>query len=220
MNIRTVTYNWKNGVNDKTQIGFIAQNLNEYFSELVNTNKDGMLSVNYAGMTPVLVKAIQELNIKVQDLESLSLSPTTIYNNEPDEHSLRSRLIAWFADMTNGIGDFFAGRVRTNQLCVADESGETCLNRSQIDGLLSGSSPVITPIEPTIDEPEVPVDPEPVIEQSVTEPVQDQGEDLSQVENPTIVEPEVPVDPVPVIGQPVTEPVQESTETILIQTGE
>jgi hypothetical protein len=42
------------------QLGFIAQELEEVFPELVNTETDGFKSVNYNGMIPVLLEAIKE----------------------------------------------------------------------------------------------------------------------------------------------------------------
>ena len=41
---------------------------------------------------------------------------------------------------TNGIGDFFANRIRTKELCVSDGSGETCITKAQLDKLLSGQT--------------------------------------------------------------------------------
>jgi hypothetical protein len=49
--------------NDNTSVrhlGFVAQELETSFPELVRDGPDGMKSVNYAGLVPVLTKAIQE----------------------------------------------------------------------------------------------------------------------------------------------------------------
>jgi hypothetical protein len=43
------------------QIGFIAQNLEQYFPWLVDTDSSGKKEVSYAGMTPVIVRGIQEV---------------------------------------------------------------------------------------------------------------------------------------------------------------
>lgn len=62
--IKPVYFNWKADPNEERQreIGFTAQNVEEVLPELVRTSEeDGMKSVAYANMTPVLVKAIQEL---------------------------------------------------------------------------------------------------------------------------------------------------------------
>ena len=42
------------------QIGFSAQDLQKVYPELVITDSDGMLSVNYTGLIPVLVEALKE----------------------------------------------------------------------------------------------------------------------------------------------------------------
>jgi hypothetical protein len=43
-----------------TQLGFIAQELENVFPELVSTESDGYKSVNYNGMIPVLLEAVKE----------------------------------------------------------------------------------------------------------------------------------------------------------------
>lgn len=54
---------------NKDDIGFIAQNLEEIFPELVHENKDGYKYVDYPKMTAVLLAALQELTIRVESLE-------------------------------------------------------------------------------------------------------------------------------------------------------
>lgn len=51
------------------QIGFLAQQVESLFPELVTTGKDGFKSVNYNGFTAVLLEAVKELNQKVDALE-------------------------------------------------------------------------------------------------------------------------------------------------------
>jgi hypothetical protein len=69
LNVRTVNFNWINGDSDKTNIGFIAQDLEQYFPELVYTGTDDYKGVNYANMTPILVESIREMNLKVEKLD-------------------------------------------------------------------------------------------------------------------------------------------------------
>lgn len=63
-----VSYNWKKeefknkGFNDKTDIGFLAQNVETVLPELVYTDKKGYKSVNYQKVTAVLVEAVKELD--------------------------------------------------------------------------------------------------------------------------------------------------------------
>jgi hypothetical protein len=65
-----VTYHWKKNefksrnFDDRLQIGFIAQDVEKVFPELVYTGKDGYKSVSYDKFTVILVEAMKELNLK------------------------------------------------------------------------------------------------------------------------------------------------------------
>jgi len=52
------------------QIGFIAQDLEKVYPELVRTDEQGYKSVTYATMTPILVQAIKELTQEVNLLKN------------------------------------------------------------------------------------------------------------------------------------------------------
>ena len=63
--LRPVSYSWnaegkKRGGNNKLQYGFIAQEIEQVFPNLVSTGDDGYKSVNYIEVIPVLTKALQE----------------------------------------------------------------------------------------------------------------------------------------------------------------
>ncbi len=66
MKLRGVSFNWKTtefpdrGFNEENQLGFIAQEVQTLFPELVITNVDGYMAVDYSKITPVLVQAIKE----------------------------------------------------------------------------------------------------------------------------------------------------------------
>jgi hypothetical protein len=68
--LKGVNYYWKAAefpekqFSEKQQIGFIAQELEKIYPEMVITDKDGYKSVDYSRLTPVLVEAIKELNAK------------------------------------------------------------------------------------------------------------------------------------------------------------
>lgn len=51
------------------QFGFIAQDLEKEFPELVKTESDGYKSVNYSGMIPVLLEAIKDQQKIITDLK-------------------------------------------------------------------------------------------------------------------------------------------------------
>ena len=73
--INTVYYDWKTTefpekkFSDRRQLGFIAQELEQVFPELVHTDKHGFKSVDYAKMSAVLWQALKEQQDKINTLE-------------------------------------------------------------------------------------------------------------------------------------------------------
>lgn len=73
--VNGVTYNWRKeefpekAFKDKTEIGFIAQELELYFPELVETDSQGYKSVQYSHMVPVLLEAIKEQQKLINQLQ-------------------------------------------------------------------------------------------------------------------------------------------------------
>ena len=67
--LNPVTY--LNKKSEKQDIGLIAHELQEIFSELVNGEKDGeqLQSVNYIGLIPILIKEIQELKKEIKSVK-------------------------------------------------------------------------------------------------------------------------------------------------------
>lgn len=51
----------------KDEIGFLANELKEIFPELVFEDENGILSVNYLGLLPVIVNSMKEQNLKLSD---------------------------------------------------------------------------------------------------------------------------------------------------------
>jgi hypothetical protein len=186
MNVRTVTYNWLQNSTGKQQIGFLAQNLEPLFPQLVETDKDGMKSVYYAQMTPILTKAVQELNLKLTTIDTFTFE---------DTGGFVERLRQFFETSTNGIRKIFVKEVQTDKLCV----GTTCVTESQLQQLLnqsgqSGSTPAPSP------EPEVVI---PEGDDNSEEPVLS-GEGTSQEE-------EVITEPSPEETSETTVPEEENT---------
>jgi hypothetical protein len=73
MQMRPVDYDLK--LNDKKQVGFIAQEVKELVPELVDgfegdVSKGEILSLNYIGITPILTKAIQEQQKEIDSLKA------------------------------------------------------------------------------------------------------------------------------------------------------
>ena len=75
LSIKGVRYDWRREeflekkFSDKNQIGFIAQDLEKIFPEMVFTDEKGYKSVDYARLTPVLVEAVKELATKNEVLK-------------------------------------------------------------------------------------------------------------------------------------------------------
>jgi len=124
--VRTVSYNWNTETDSyPTHIGFLAQDLQHYFPELVSKGPNDYLQVNYAGMTPILTKAIQEINSNITDISDLTR-----------ENTWRDALTAWLGDVRNGITDFVAQTTHQETLCVGEHGNETCITKEDLDRLL------------------------------------------------------------------------------------
>lgn len=70
MHIQPSSYCFKNSYAPCDQIGFIAQNIQEQFPSLVrsrNSDNEEYLMMNYQGMIPVTVKAIQEQQVLIEE---------------------------------------------------------------------------------------------------------------------------------------------------------
>jgi hypothetical protein len=67
VDLRGVTYQWNPDTNngsvdsESTQVGFIAQEVQKVLPDLVTTQSNGKLAVNYIGVVPVMAEAIQVL---------------------------------------------------------------------------------------------------------------------------------------------------------------
>jgi hypothetical protein len=123
MKLEVKTYNFKSEYNRMnlakgTQTGFIAQNLETIFPELVKTAADKsdpaapfeFKAVNYTGMIPVLTAAIQEQQRKIESLEAALSQCCSNYSTQkndagssavtPDKASLEQNAPNPFSDET------------------------------------------------------------------------------------------------------------------------
>lgn len=87
MKLQGVNYYWKteefpekNFTNEK-QIGFIAQEIEKIYPQVVITDMDGYKSVDYSRITPVLVEAIKEQQQIINNLQSKIEKLETSYGN-------------------------------------------------------------------------------------------------------------------------------------------
>jgi hypothetical protein len=199
LNVKTVRYNWNANPTGNKSIGFIAQDLQQYFPELVKTGHDGYLQVNYGGITPILVEAIREMNLKI----------TTI-NDMETPNTWRDSLIAWFGNVENGIVKFFAGEIETKKLCIADDAGDkTCITKAQLDQLLmntANGSVIVTSPSPDPAPQDSPSDNSVDPSTDITEPTPD-------AEDTTVPTPDTSSDSVPSDTESVPDTSESSTAT-------
>ena len=76
--LRGVTFDWKRDkfrdheFAEGTQVGFIAQEVEEVLPQVVSTGSDGYKSVDYGRLTPVIVEAVKQIKCeKDEQIESL-----------------------------------------------------------------------------------------------------------------------------------------------------
>ena len=74
--LQGVNYKWINQKDEEQKYGFIAQEVEQIFPEFVTTGANGYKAVAYGALTPVMVEAIKELNLKVSDLQANSALTT------------------------------------------------------------------------------------------------------------------------------------------------
>jgi len=63
-----VSFNWKE--NDNSEIGLIAQNVENVLPELVVTNSDGLKAVKYGNMVALLIEAVKEQQAEIDLLKA------------------------------------------------------------------------------------------------------------------------------------------------------
>jgi hypothetical protein len=68
LQLNPVEYDWVNG--GKHDIGLIAEEVNEIYPDLVQKENEEIIGIQYSRLTSVLIKAIQELTTRVEQLEN------------------------------------------------------------------------------------------------------------------------------------------------------
>ncbi|MCF7831440.1 MAG: tail fiber domain-containing protein [Candidatus Pacebacteria bacterium] len=193
LQLRTVTYNWNDKPETHPQIGFLAQNLEQYFPELVATNEEGFKSVYYAQMAPILVEAVRELDLKVSILES-----QTIASGGFSLALLTTLAKDFLADVGNGIQNIFAKKITTEELCVEnvcfDKEEAEMLKRLIHTGVITDSDDleegdvIINDENVVVDEESISDEDIPLIEEESTIEILEVLESEDEVEQSEIVD--------------------------------
>ncbi len=71
-NLTPISFNWidKEKLGSQKEIGLIAQEVQQYVPEVIGVSSDETLTLDYAKLTPVLIKAVQELKSENDFLKS------------------------------------------------------------------------------------------------------------------------------------------------------
>lgn len=71
MQLRGVEFQWidKSRFDKKKHIGFIAQEVEPYLPEVVSKGSDGIYSLDYPSMTAILLEALKQQQIEIQELQ-------------------------------------------------------------------------------------------------------------------------------------------------------
>jgi hypothetical protein len=141
LGLRTVSYNWKS--TGDGALGFIAQEVQDIFPELVGTNNDGSLGLYTTQFIPLLTKAIQEQQMESDEVKSESKWQTL------------SDLVATLQTAINDVVEKITAMTdefRTKKVCLGENGNETCVTKEQLDELMkllpsptSTPAPVVNP---------------------------------------------------------------------------
>jgi hypothetical protein len=72
LSVRGVTYNRIDQTNkDKRHMGVIAQEVEQYFPEVVITDDDGLKTVNYGAMAGAFIEAFKEQQNQIDELRAM-----------------------------------------------------------------------------------------------------------------------------------------------------
>ncbi len=157
-------WNYKSETQDTMHIGPMAQ---DFFATFGLGGSDTAIStIDPAGIALLGIKAIS-LNLNTIASSTALSTPASISFAESFFDSVYRHVTEWLASAENGIQHFFANTSHQETLCVGNEdSGETCITKSQLDSLLQNAGQTITTPSPSPDpepipEPEATSEPEP-----------------------------------------------------------
>ena len=122
LQLRPVTYHWKGeGETTGTHTGFIAQEVEQVFPEFVSTDSQGRKSVAYSNFIPAMVGAMQELNKRVDSIDTrlsvLEASSTAFSVNTGMSFS---DMISEFQNQYETVGAKFVNGIAYFKNIVAD----------------------------------------------------------------------------------------------------
>lgn len=123
-NIRVVDFMYDQSIindNNKQHTGVLAQQVESLYPEAIGYRTDGYMMVDYKTFIPLLIKSVQDLNLKVSAL-NISETPSS---------GFLSSISGWLGSASNGIA-----RIFTREICLSEEGyADECITRSQLQQL-------------------------------------------------------------------------------------
>ncbi|MFA6300771.1 MAG: tail fiber domain-containing protein [Candidatus Paceibacterota bacterium] len=161
MALRPVSYTFKPDMNmgDAIHFGFISEEVNSVAPELATHDSLGNpYGLDTNAILATTVNAVKELNLNLEGIAG-TVIPEPGSTSESFVTAFFANMGTWLADATNGIGDFFANRVHTKELCVAKADGtEFCANGDTLEAMVGAGGGSVVPITPACVAPQVLVD--------------------------------------------------------------
>ena len=187
----------------KQSVDSLNLNMSKELTDNFNSLFDSLKIQTLASTTLTLSSRLDDIESVFASTTAATSTATSTQNSFAGNFfkNLFTRITAWLADAANGIGDFFANRVRTKELCVADDSGaETCITKAKLDALLGnvisggGASGTSTPEDIGVESAPVPSAPtESEGESEIEAPIEGEPAVVEEaIEEPVIEEPVVP----------------------------
>lgn len=163
LTLTPVTYNWKGEANtDNTHTGFIAQQVEQLFSDLVSTDDKGFKGVNYVGFAPYLVASLQATMNTLNGKEALlnisnpntdnTINLITNEDNIDVIQAIQDRLSNGYEVITNFVAlrvtairgyfvKLYSDLIETKKLCLINDNGDkVCTNANQLQNLLNNQN--------------------------------------------------------------------------------
>jgi hypothetical protein len=122
---------------------FVAEEVQSVYPQMVMAAPNGYLGIMKEALVPVLTKAVQELNIRIENLESSACA---------GDDKLFGKLILWFGEASNTINGLFADTLHVKtQICIED----VCIDKAKLQELLASqqagaSCPAGAPLQQSI----------------------------------------------------------------------
>lgn len=126
-------YNDEPFIDTLTHFGLLAQEVQVYFPELVQTDTEGFLGLDYNGLIPVIIEVlkqqqieIDELNRKIKEKDQELIETKTVYNDEflsRNSASLNQNAPNPFNEDTR-IGFFISEKIETAIFYIYDLQGK------------------------------------------------------------------------------------------------